>query len=78
MIIRTREEMADIGTEGGVKDPILEFLQKFTLGSMRLKPDKWHRLIVSDECRSYITNFIERGHPQVSLNIYLFIKNREN
>ena len=58
--------MAEIATEGGQKDPVMDFLQKFTLGSMRLKPDKWHRLIVSDEMRNYITNFVERGTPQVS------------
>ena len=56
------------------KDPVLDFLQKFTLGSMRLKQDKWHRLIISDEMRNYITNFVERPTPQVSANhiIYLF------
>ena len=50
------------------KDPVLDFLQKFTLGSMRLKQDKWHRLIISDEMRNYITNFVERPTPQVSAN----------
>ena len=56
------------------KDPVLDFLQKFTLGSMRLKQDKWHRLIISDEMRNYITNFVERPTPQVSANhiIYIF------
>ena len=53
-------------TEGGQKDPVLDFLQKFTLGSLRLKPDKWHRLVVSDEQRNYIINFMERNEPQVS------------
>ena len=69
--------MTDNALEGGgQKDPVLDFLQKFTLGSMRLKPDKWHRLVVSDEQRNYITNFVERGTPQVSWNIYLFIKDK--
>ena len=56
------------------KDPVLDFLQKFTLWSMRLKQDKWHRLIISDEMRNYITNFVERPTPQVSANhiIYIF------
>ena len=54
--------------EGAQKDPVLDFLQKFTLGSMRLKPDKWHRLLISDEMRNYITNFVDRPLPQVSFN----------
>ena len=53
--------------EGAQKDPVMDFLQKFTLGSMRLKPDKWHRLLISDEMRNYITNFVDRPMPQVSL-----------
>ena len=52
--------------EGAQKDPVMDFLQKFTLGSMRLKPDKWHRLLISDEQRNYITNFVDRPMPQVS------------
>ena len=63
--------ITEIGTEGGQKDPILDFLQKFTLGSMRLKPDKWHRLVMSDEQRNFITNFVEHGVPQVSGNLLL-------
>ena len=41
--------MAEAPAEGAQKDPIMDFLMKFTLGSMRLKPDKWHRLVISDE-----------------------------
>ena len=55
-------------TAAAQKDPVLDFLQKYTLGSMRLKQDKWHRLIISDEMRNYITNFIERPTPQVRAN----------
>ena len=58
--------MAEATAEGAQKDPIMDFLMKFTLGSMRLKPDKWHRLVISDECRNYLSNFLERGYPQVS------------
>ena len=58
--------------EAAQKDPVLDFLQKFTLGSMRLKPDKWHRLLISDEMRNYITNFVDRPMPQVSY----FIRNK--
>lgn len=29
--------------------------------SLRLKQDKWNKLIISDEQRSLITNFVEKG-----------------
>ena len=46
-------------------DDRLDFLRDFILKALRLKPDKWDRLLISDEQRLYILNFIERGHPQV-------------
>ena len=39
----------------------MEFIQDYTLKSLRLKPDKWNKLIISDEQRTFLTNFIERG-----------------
>jgi hypothetical protein len=39
--------------------------QEFTLKSLRLKPDKWARMVVSDEQRNFINNFIDRPAPQV-------------
>jgi hypothetical protein len=39
----------------------MEFIQDYTLKSLRLKPDKWNKLIISDEQRTFIINFIERG-----------------
>ena len=39
----------------------IDFIAEFTLKSLRLKPDKWARMTVSDEQRSFITSFIERG-----------------
>ena len=35
----------------------------FLLG-LRLKPDKWSRMVVSDEQRTFIQNFIDRAYPQ--------------
>ena len=58
--------MADI-TVTEVKDPRLDFLQDYTLRSLRLKPDKWQRMIVSNEQMAFITGFVENGYPQVSL-----------
>lgn len=43
-----------------------DFIQDFTLKSLRLKPDKWSRMLVSDEQRNFLTNFVERPFPQVS------------
>ena len=49
------------------RDPRMDFLQEFTLKSLRLKPDKWARMVVSDEQRDFINNFIERRAPQVGV-----------
>ena len=63
---RSDSNMADI-TVTEVKDPRLDFLQDYTLRSLRLKPDKWQRMIVSNEQMAFITGFVENGYPQVSL-----------
>ena len=46
---------------GESSEPRIDFIAEFTLKSLRLKPDKWARMTVSDEQRSFITSFIERG-----------------
>lgn len=47
--------MADKGAkEAVVKDRRLEFIQEFTLRSMRLKIDKWNKIVVHDEQRQYL------------------------
>ena len=43
----------------------MEFIQDYTLKSLRLKPDKWNKLIISDEQRTFLTNFVERGNLSV-------------
>ena len=50
---------------GESSDPRYDFIQDFTLKSLRLKPDKWVRMMVSDEQRNFVTNFVERERPQV-------------
>ena len=50
---------------GESSDVRWDFLQDFTLKSLRLKPDKWTRMLVSDEQRTFLTNFVERPYPQV-------------
>ena len=52
---------------GESSEPRLDFIQDFTLKSLRLKPDKWARMVVSDEQRTFIMSFVERALPQVSL-----------
>ena len=42
-------------------EPRLDFIQDFTLRSMRCKQEKWQRMIVSDEVRRFILDFIEKG-----------------
>ena len=59
--------MADV-PEGTVRgDPRMEFLSEYTLRSLRLKPDKWTRMLVSDEQRNFVNKFIDCYKPQVSL-----------
>jgi hypothetical protein len=50
-------------------DPRYDFLQDYTLKSLRLKSDKWARMIISDEQRNYILHFLDRPFPQVLLNL---------
>lgn len=51
--------------DGGEKDPRVEFLAEFTLKSLRLKSDKWARLVISDEQRTFISRFVDHTLPQV-------------
>ena len=57
--------MVVLEVEAGEKDPRVEFLADFTLKSLRLKSDKWTRLLISDEMRTYISRFIDHTIPQV-------------
>ena len=57
--------MVVLEVEAGEKDPRVEFLADFTLKSLRLKSDKWARLLISDEMRTYISRFIDHTIPQV-------------
>ena len=47
------------------RDRRVEFLQEFTLKSMRLKIDKWNKIVVHDEQRQYLqvnaTTFLTRA-----------------
>ena len=54
---------------GESSEPRVDFISEFTLKSLRLKPDKWARLMVSDEQRNFVTSFIERGKNDILKNI---------
>ncbi len=47
------------------RDPRVEFLADYTCKTLRLKPEKWTRMLVSDEQRTILNNFIDRDKPQV-------------
>ena len=54
------------------KDKRIEFIREYTLTSMRLKIDKWNKIIISDEQRQYLLSFIDNQEPQtlvISQNI---------
>ena len=52
-----------------ITDPRCDFLKEVTLRSLRVKSEKWDRLFISDEQRSFIMGFVERQTPQVMLNL---------
>ena len=43
----------------------VQFIQDYTLKSMRLKPEKWAKLVISDEQRRHLENFVDKDLPQV-------------
>ena len=54
------------------RDRRVEFLQDFTLKSMRLKIDKWNKIVVHDEQRQYLQVIPDKSllgqyesHPQI-------------
>ena len=57
--------MRDSEAPAEKSDDRLDFLRDFILRALRLKPDKWDRMFISDEQRTHIIAFVERGHPQV-------------
>ena len=54
------------------KDRRVDFIREYTLTSMRLKQDKWNKIIISDEQRNYLMSFVDKAEPQqmvISQNI---------
>ena len=54
------------------RDPRIEWIAEYTCRTMRVKPDKWSRMMVSDEQRTFLNKFIESRQPQASFFIKLF------
>ena len=60
------------------KEPRMEFLADYTLKTLRLKPDKWARMIVSDEQRNFILSFLDKGKKKSIFVLHLplhYLKN---
>ena len=57
--------MASMGEGQPANDERLDFIQDYTLKSLRLKPDKWARLMISDEQRMFLGRFVETSSLQV-------------
>ena len=51
----------------------LDFIQDYTLKSLRLKQDKWNKLVLSDGQREYILSFIEKGEKPIIMDLTWFI-----
>ena len=49
----------------------MDFIQDYTLKSLRLKQDKWNKLVVSDGQREYILSFIEKSKFIKSMDRFL-------
>ena len=42
----------------------MDFLSSYTCRALRLKEDKWSRMMVSDEQRTYLSTFMDNSWPQ--------------
>ena len=51
------------------RDPRLEFMCEWTLKSLRLKIEKWSRLLIFDDAKKHINKFIETGKLQVNTEV---------
>ena len=60
--------MASMREGQPANDDRLDFIQDYTLKSLRLKPAKWTRLMISDEQKTFISRFVETGSLQVISN----------
>ena len=70
-----------VGRDGeapSTADERIDFIRELTLKSLRVKPDKWDRMYISDEQRHFIHSFVEGNKPIVNrLENTLFFSPRE-
>ena len=57
------------------RDPRLEFMCEWTLKSLRLKIEKWSRLLIFDDAKKHINKFIETGKLQVNTEVTVTLCN---
>ena len=48
----------------------MDFLSSYTCRALRLKEDKWSRMMVSDEQRTYLSTFMDNSWPQARFFSY--------
>ena len=62
-----KSKMSHCGNEENTTptDPRIDFIAEYTLKSLRLKSDKWSRLIAPDEIKKFFNRFLEQDKPQV-------------
>ena len=39
----------------------LAFIEDYTLKSLRLKTEKWNKLVISDDQRGFLHSFVDQG-----------------
>ena len=47
----------------------LAFIEDYTLKSLRLKPEKWNKLVISDDQRGFLHSFVDQGRNNRALLI---------
>ena len=57
------------------RDPRMEFMCEWTLKSLRLKYEKWSRLLIFDDAKKHINKFIETGKLQVNIDVNITPRN---
>ena len=43
----------------------LAFIEDYTLKSLRLKPEKWNKLVISDDQRGFLHSFVDQGRNKI-------------
>ena len=49
----------------------LAFIEDYTLKSLRLKNEKWKKLVISDYQRGFLHSFVDQGRGNLSLGGFL-------